>query len=296
MRAELDRLAGLGYDGVILTGGEPTCSPLLIDAIEHSAGLGLRCRMITNGQLLADRELFGRCVGAGLTHLPVSIHSHRPSVHDFLTRNEGSFDAVSRCLALVPELGVTCDVNTVINAYNADHLLETAAWICGRFPFVRHYVWNNMDPDGPMASANPDCVPRHRDFQVSLEWAMEHLRRTGRTFRAERVPLCFMTRFPWASTETRKIIKGEERSTLFLDEKGLVRQREFLHGKGAACDECRWDPICAGMYSMGRAYDERELSPVFLDPRPVIEAILGPAASEAAVSGILSRKGRRPGA
>jgi len=143
MRAELDRLARLGYDGVILTGGEPTCSPLLVDAIEHSAGLGLRCRMITNGQLLADRELFARCVGAGLNHIHVSIHSHRPSVHDFLTRNEGSFGAVSRCLALVPELEVACDVNTVINAYNAGNVE----------PLNSSHSWSPAPPNARAASS-----------------------------------------------------------------------------------------------------------------------------------------------
>ena len=64
-----------------------------------------------------------------------------------------------------------------------------------------------MDPDGNRAEENPDCIPKHRDFQVSLELAMEYLLQTGRTFRAERVPLCYMRRFAHCSTETRKIVK-----------------------------------------------------------------------------------------
>ena len=57
---------------------------------------------------------------------------------------------------------------------------------------------------------------------------MVFLHRNAKTFRAERVPLCYMRRFPWASTETRKIIKEEERSIRFLDDKGLVRQMDCL--------------------------------------------------------------------
>jgi hypothetical protein len=102
-----------------------------------------------------------------------------------------------------------------------------------------------------------------------------------------------MRRHPWTSTETRKIIKEEERSIRFLDDKGLVRQAEFLHGKGEACDVCSWDPICAGMFSLANKYDERELSPIFEDPLPVIERVLGRAPSEELVERILARRGRR---
>lgn len=270
----LDQLVDLGYDGVILTGGEPTLSPLLLPALRHAKQRGLHSRVITNGQALADKEFFRECVASGLSHIHVSLHSYRPEVHDFITQYRNAWSALVSCLGHVPEMGITADINTVINAYNSDHLHETVMWICDRFPFIRHFVWNNMDPDGNRAAQNPDCIPRHHEFQVSLELAMEYLHRTGRTFRAERVPLCYMRRFAWASTETRKIVKEEERCIRFLDRKGFVHQLDFLHGKAEVCDSCTFDAICAGMYSMDRTYDERELSPVFDDPVPVIRAIL----------------------
>ena len=222
----------------------------------------------------------------------VSLHSYRPEVHDFITQYQGAWDHLVRTLALVPEMGITSDINTVINVYNADHLHETVMWITDRFPHVRHFVWNHMDPDGNRAEENPDCIPRHHEFQVSLELAMEHLSLTGRTFRAERVPLCYMRRFAWASTETRKIVKEEQRCIRFLDQKGFVHQLEFLHGKGEACSVCRFDPICAGMYSMAKTYDERELSPVFDDPLPVIREILGHEPEPALLARIEARRGR----
>ena len=293
MRGEIDRLATLGYDGIILTGGEPSLSPLLIPALQHATALGLHNRMITNGQLLAQREVFSRCVDAGLAHIHVSLHSSRRPVHDFITRYRGAWDTLVGCLELVPEMGITCDINTVICSYNADHLDETVRWICGRFPWLRHFVWNNMDPDGNRAEENPDCIARHHEFQVSLERAMDFLQGTGRSFRAERVPLCFMPNHPSASTETRKIVKEEERCIRFLDDKGFVHQREFLHGKGDACDHCSWDAICAGMFSMARSFDERELAPVFTDPLPVLRAVLRREPEPALVERILARQGRR---
>jgi hypothetical protein len=102
-----------------------------------------------------------------------------------------------------------------------------------------------------------------------------------------------MRRYAWASTEARKIIKEEERCIKFLDQKGFVHQKEFLHGKGTACDVCRFDPICAGMFSMAKTYDEREQSPIFDDPIDVIEKVLGGPPSSELRQRLLNRRGRR---
>ena len=293
MREAIDRLAELGYDGVILTGGEPTISPLLLPALDHARRRGLPGRLITNGQRLADPALFAACVQAGLEHLHLSLHSSRPEVHDLITRTPGSWDRLVATLDQVQERGITADINTVICSWNADHLDRTVRDLCDRFGFVRHFVWNGLDPEGDRVAEDPSCVPRLRDFEVSLDRAMAHLQRTGRTFRVERVPLCTMRRAPWASTETRKIVKESERAISFLDDKGFVRQQEFLHGKGEACDVCRWDPICAGLYSMARHYDERELSPVFEEPLPAIRHVLGAEPEPARLARLMARRGLR---
>ena len=44
---------------------------------------------------------------------------------------------------------------------------------------------------------------------------------------------------------------------------------------------------------MARTFDERELSPVFKDPSPVVRAILGHEPSPSLVSRLHARRGRR---
>ncbi len=293
LHALIDRMAEMDYDGIILTGGEPSASPLLFPALERARERGLYSRMITNGQYLADPAFFRRCVDAGLTHLHLSLHSWRPAVHDFITRYPGAHKALIQALEQVPEFGITADINCVINTFNADHLDQNVVWVCEHFPHVRHFVWNHMDPDGNRAEENPDCIPHLREFQVSLERAMRYLHRSGRTFRAERVPLCAMPRFAWASTETRKIVKEEERCINFLDGKGWVHQMEFLHGKSEACRACSLDPICAGLYSMARTYDERELSPLFEPYDGIVEQVLGKPAAPELMDRLEERRDRR---
>ena len=283
-RREIDDFAERGYFGVILTGGEPSLSPIVPEVTRYAIERGLHVRMITNGSKIADMDTARRFVDAGLRHYHVSIHSCRAEVEDFLTGVKGSHALAMRALANLAALdadlreagrgAITVNINTVINAFNADHLDENVRAFTSQFPFLRHFVWNNLDPSMGRAETNRDTAHRLRDFEVSLGRAMRFLAQSGRTFRVERVPLCFMTEYAWASTETRKIVKGEERMVHFLDEKGTVRQTDFRHPKADACKHCSLQEICGGLFELGDWYDLAELAPVFVPKEPIIHRIL----------------------
>jgi len=60
----------------------------------------------------------------------------------------------------------------------------------------------------------------------------------------------------------------------FLDDKGMVQQRLWRHGKRAVCAACRLDPICAGLFEMDTHYDGRPLHAVFDDPDVIRARVL----------------------
>jgi len=270
---QVAQLKEAGYFGVILTGGEPSLHPDLADIISGIKQLGVHVRMITNGQKTAEDGVLEEFKLAGLEHVHVSVHSFRPEVQNYLTSNPDSFSNLEKTFEILGRLQITCDVNTVICAQNAGHLDETVTGIVKRFDFVRHFVWNNIDPTMNRVVENPHTVARLADLELALCRAVNFLESTGRTYRIERLPLCYMAGFAHASTETRKIVKGEERTVHFLDDKGHVRETEFFHEKAPVCRHCRFDPICAGLYDLGGAYDPEELHAVFLDPEEVVRRI-----------------------
>lgn len=274
-RCQIDDFARRGYFGVILTGGEPSLSDIVPEVTRYGMERGLHVRMITNGSRLADRSFAAELVDAGLRHFHVTVHSTRPGVQDFLTDREGSCARALAAIENLGQLGARVDINTVINHYNADHLDETARRLTERFPFVRHFVWNNLDPSMGRAKVNRDTTPRLADFELSLYRAMVELDRQARTCRVERVPLCYMTELAHYSTETRKIVKGEERTVHFLDAKGTVRQTDFRHRKAEVCRECSLDDICAGLFDLGDGYDPAELHAVFVPKESIIARIMG---------------------
>ncbi|MCY1062199.1 radical SAM protein [Nannocystis sp. SCPEA4] len=275
MQALVDDLVARDYFGVILTGGEPTLHPELPAIAAYASGRGLDVRVITNGTRLADPAFARALADAGVRRVHVSIYSVLPDVEARLRGAAGTLDKAFAALDRAHEVGIDVHVNCVINRLNADHLDRNIRHFLAHHPYVRHFVWNNLDPSMGRAEVNQaEFVPRLEQFELSLLRAMRLLHASGRTFRVEKVPLCYMGEFAWASTETRKIVKGEERVVHFLDDKQTVRQTAWGHLYAPACSPCRLRPICGGLFDRGAAYDPAELAPQFVDPEPIVRAIL----------------------
>ncbi len=271
----VDDLVERGYFGVVLTGGEPTLHPELPRIARYAADQGLHVRMITNGFRLADRDFAREMADAGLSLVHVSIYSVRPEVEERIRGVAGTLERAHAALDNAAEVGIDLNVNCVINALNADHLDENVRELVRLHPAIHHFVWNNLDPSMGRAEVNQDLfTPKLADFELSLYRALRFLHKSGRTFRVERVPLCYMTEFAWASTETRKIVKGEERVVHFLDAKQTVRQTDWEHVYTEGCSVCTLRSICGGLFDRGNAYDPAELAPVFVPMDPIVEQII----------------------
>ncbi len=275
MRTLVDDFVARDYFGVILTGGEPTLHPDLPAIASYARDQGLHVRMITNGHRLAERSFAEAMADAGLQLVHVSIYSVDPAIEAELRGTEGTLERAFAAIDNALSAGLEVNINCVINRKNADHLDRNVKVLTGRFPRLRHFVWNNLDPSMGRAEVNQDqFTPRLADFELSLHRALRFLHKSGRTFRVEKVPLCYMTDFAWASTETRKIVKGEERIVHFLDAKQGVRQTEWDHLYAPGCDRCTLREICGGLFDRGDGYDPAELAPVFVDRDRVVQTIL----------------------
>jgi MoaA/NifB/PqqE/SkfB family radical SAM enzyme len=275
MKVLVDDFVKRNYFGVILTGGEPTLHPELPKIAAYASEQGLHVRMITNGTRLADPEFARAVAEAGVKIAHISVYSIRPEVEEVLRGTPGTLEKAYAAVRNAHEYGIEININCVINKLNADHLHENIDYWIEHHPYIRHFVWNNLDPSMGRAEVNQaKFTPRLAEFEVSLQKALRRLYATGRTFRVEKVPLCYMTEFAWASTETRKIVKGEERIVHFLDKKQTVRQTDWEHIYSDTCEQCALRPICGGLFDRGNAYDPAELYPVFVSMDAIVEKII----------------------
>ena len=108
-------------------------------------------------------------------------------------------------------------------------------------------------------------LPNFDNFKPSLKKAMDYLSSTWRTFRAEKMPLCYIEWYEWASTETRKIVKEEERIVHFLDSREQVHETDFYHEKLNECSNCDLNTICSWIYERNKFYNYVNVYPRKLD-------------------------------
>lgn len=262
-----------GMYGVFLTGGEPTLYPDLPELIAYTVELGLEPRIITNGQVTADPDYAQALYNAGLRHVHLSIYSCRPEIQAKISLQEDSLKNALKTLTNLGKLGITVDINTAISHFNADHLDETVLCITKRFPFVRHFVWDFLDPLDNRASQHPDAIPTLWEPEISLHRAMKYLEHTDRTFRIERYPACYMAEYAWASTEIRKAVSKEPRETYFLDQRGHVMQALWKYGKADVCKYCTLNDLCPGLWDMDRHYPASDVFPVFVSRDAIVAKV-----------------------
>lgn len=77
-----------GNEWADVTGGEPTIYPHIMELMQYSETIGTRCRIITNGQTLADNGI--DLINAGAKDFLVSLHG-APEDHDRIVGRDGAF-------------------------------------------------------------------------------------------------------------------------------------------------------------------------------------------------------------
>ncbi len=274
----LDEFVAEGrFVGVILTGGEPTLNPQLPEIAAYARSRGLPPRIISNGSRTCEPDFMKRLIDSGLELMHLSMYSCRPKVEAYLRQKEGTLDAAYATLENAGKFGLRVNINCVINRHNADHLSENVLDWTGRFPFLSHFVWNMMDPLMSPQGTVQDTIHRLPDFELELHKAMKFLDESGRTFRVERVPLCYMADYAHHSTETRKIVKNDVRWIKFLDDRGFTKQDKSTfwgYGKAPVCGACSLNEICVGLWQMDTSYPSSDLSPVFVSKEAVERRII----------------------
>lgn len=273
-----------GVTEVFLSGGEPTIAKLLLDIISYLKEIGINPRIITNGVKLEDIGLAKKIYNAGVRDINVSIHSHKASIADKLSQREGYFEKTLKGIRNLIDCGFNVNLNTTINSLNCKHLLDYAKFFTQTFPEIRHFVFNGLDPgcsDGTLksrAGENPWIVPRLVDFELELKEMVDFLKSSNKTFRIERVPLCYMGGFEEVGTETRKIVKDEFYIASFIEKAGENELRvvdpKYFYMQAECCNCCKLNKICAGIQKEYiDLHTEKEVYPVFDDPASIIKKI-----------------------
>ena len=273
---------------IVFSGGEPTESPILIEAITLAKKLGFKSKIITNGVNLSDLIYVKKLKKAGLEHIHISIHSHISEDSDFLTSKKGHFKKTIQRIVNCTKEGLDVNINTTINSVNIKYLSNFIGYLIQKFPNINHYIFNNLDigeSDKNLRSRawyHKEIIAKLSEIELELFKTVKLLADNNKTFRIERVPLCYMNGFEQFATETRKIIKEEIYRCIFIEKEHddiYMEQhdpRKERRHKGESCKACKMNPICAGVcMEYSELFGDSELFPVFKDPKKIILEVKG---------------------
>lgn len=265
---KIERARRLGHTMVVLSGGEPTIRPELFSWAERIAALDMDVGLVTNGLVLAYRDVVDRLVASRLRYVYLSLHGGTAKIHNSLVRRE-SFEHALAALGNLTGRGLDLTVNCVITRTNVDHLRELVDQV---LPFPDLTLKLSMvEPKGGGDRLFDQLVPRiaHVADRVSdaIRYGMERATEAGPRFAHGAIPHCLVPgledRFSDLKSHAfRTMVEVGEPDYFPVDDLNKTQPEE-------TCRSCALAGPCPGLYrGYYEAYGSAELRPVHDGARP----------------------------
>jgi MoaA/NifB/PqqE/SkfB family radical SAM enzyme len=110
----VDILFRQGIRYLILTGGEPTLHPDLIEIISHASNRGMKVMMVSNGGLFKPHRI-AEIVGAGLSSFVISIDAASAEVHEKNRGLPGVCEKIRDANAEITRLGLIATASVTLS-------------------------------------------------------------------------------------------------------------------------------------------------------------------------------------
>jgi MoaA/NifB/PqqE/SkfB family radical SAM enzyme len=262
---KIERAQRLGYDMVVLSGGEPTVRPELRRWAAKIASLGLDLGLVTNGLVLSYKELADELIEERrLKYVYMSLHGGTAKVHRSVVRADTfgqALAALDNLEGRVPDLTVNCVVTTA-NLGSLDGLVDLLADRKGLT-----LKFSMTQPKGGGAHAFdvivPDVAACGRAIHAAITRGLE--KKTALQFAHDGVPFCHLPGLERLYDD----LKTHRYATMIeADEDDFVPVDDVAKVHPPVCRDCALKGPCPGLY---RGYFEArgasELSPVVGPPR-----------------------------
>lgn len=119
VKGVLDQLAEAGTFFLTLSGGEIFMRPDLLEIVEHARAHAFAVKLKTNAVMIT-RAKAARLAAFGVDEVQISVYSHRPEVHDAITRLPGSLERTLAGARALRSAGLKVSFANVIMKPNAD--------------------------------------------------------------------------------------------------------------------------------------------------------------------------------
>jgi sulfatase maturation enzyme AslB (radical SAM superfamily) len=235
-----------GATHISITGGEPTIHEQIVDILSHAKAKELTVTLQTNGRRLSDRD-FARGFQGLVDQYVIALHGSQPSVHDVITRREGSFLQTVAGVKNVSQTGASVVAKVVLSAFNVNDLVKLAELILELQMDAAIFAFPHGVGDA-LKNYNKIIVPYSRLWPL-LRPAVDILGGNDIGVGIETFPFCVVYGYERLVLECF-LSKGEA-EVQFPNERRknwtvlrLKQKRKFEQ-----CSTCCFNPICEGIWT-----------------------------------------------
>ena len=122
----LDQLAEAGVFFLVFSGGEVFMRQDFLEIVEYARGLQCNVKLKTNGVMIHEYEA-QRLRDLGVEQAQLSVYSHRPHVHDAITKLPGSLKRTINSIRFLKWHGLKVTMSNVLMTVNRDDQAGTHA-------------------------------------------------------------------------------------------------------------------------------------------------------------------------
>ena len=121
IKSVLDQLADAGVFFLTFSGGEVFLRRDFLELVEYARRLLFHVKVKTNAAMIREPEA-RRLRELGIESVLISVYSHRPEVHDAITKLPGSLQRTIRAIRFLKEQGLRVTIANVLMKWNVhDH-------------------------------------------------------------------------------------------------------------------------------------------------------------------------------
>lgn len=188
LKAEIDNAYKNGYNRLILSGGEPTIHPDIIELVRYAKKRGFDwIQIISNGRMFAYNSFTSDIVKAGLNEVTISFHSHIQEIADRLTDIKGSYQQTIAGITNLKKFKIVISIDIVLNRLNIEHLTETIAFFYNKFQ-ITEFDLLHLTPFGRgLENYNELIISPEKEYEA-LKKAIEYSRKNKIVLWTNRVP------------------------------------------------------------------------------------------------------------
>lgn len=246
---------------IVLTGGEPTLHPNILEIIQKLKNKGFAAIQLQSNITLKSLSISANdLVQAGVTSFGISLHGCTAEMHERFTNTKGSFSCTVDNLSKLSKVGIPVALNCVISKHNISSLSDIVRFV------AEHHLANNIQfafiHITGRADHHHELIPTISSATKEVQNAVEVGKQLGIQIKSEAIPFCLMRGFERHVAELEKLSE-----ITILDKMGVMNfsehRGENLKAKCKACEQCLFFSMCEGPWAeYPRLFGWNEFVPV----------------------------------